>query len=272
MYIDPTPGPPAWYEYNGYRYYRNARVRYYYDPTGNMLHHAVWVDANGPIPPDHHIHHRNHDRGDNRLVNLQLLTAAEHREHHVSLQRLPALPLRPCAVCGVEFQPAAKAPHVLCCSGSCGSKKAAQTRKERGTDKRKPRSVVCKQCGTTFATKAFNAACCSDECREDRARARAGDDPSYDPGRYRQPILKRCAACDGEFEAATNDTVACGVACRRRLNTEQASDSWRDRQPTVWTCQHCGDQFLSRATSALYCTKLCRARARRAQHRTELGL
>lgn len=50
--------------------------------NGIREHRLVWEEANGPIPTDHVIHHRNGDITDNRLENLELLTATEHQRHH----------------------------------------------------------------------------------------------------------------------------------------------------------------------------------------------
>lgn len=272
---DPVAGPPAWFEFNGHRYHRNARAKYYYDPTGNLLHRAVWAATHGPIPAGHEVHHLNTNRADNRLSNLVLLTEEEHQEHHVAQVRLPPVPPRPCAVCGTEFQPKATAAHVLCCSLSCGAKKAAQTRRENGNyghDKRVSRDVVCKQCGITFATTATNAACCSPKCRSARRYARISGDPNYVAGRYRNPIVKTCAACGREFEAPSHSKVHCSDECRRARNKEWNLANWAGREPTEFTCQHCGDRFQTRATFAKFCSKLCRARSRRALRRAELGL
>jgi hypothetical protein len=47
-----------------------------------LEHRWLWEQANGPIPAGHLIHHVNHDRADNRLENLQLMTRAMHTSHH----------------------------------------------------------------------------------------------------------------------------------------------------------------------------------------------
>lgn len=45
-------------------------------------HRWVWEAANGPIPEGHVIHHRNGDKADNRLENLECVTKREHSSGH----------------------------------------------------------------------------------------------------------------------------------------------------------------------------------------------
>lgn len=45
-------------------------------------HQRVWEEANGPLPDGYVIHHKNHDKLDNRLVNLEALTRSEHVKVH----------------------------------------------------------------------------------------------------------------------------------------------------------------------------------------------
>ena len=48
-----------------------------------------------PLRRDEHIHHRNHDRSDNRLENLKIVTLAEHTSLHRSHRK-------PCWFCGAD--------------------------------------------------------------------------------------------------------------------------------------------------------------------------
>lgn len=54
------------------------------DPNGYAYEHLlVWVAAGQDRPTTSEVlHHRNGDKTDNRIENLELLTRAEHNQHH----------------------------------------------------------------------------------------------------------------------------------------------------------------------------------------------
>lgn len=63
--------------------------RNYYTPNYNnrhagvgRLHQEIWKDAHGPIPDGYHVHHKDHNPLNNALDNLELLSIADHAEHH----------------------------------------------------------------------------------------------------------------------------------------------------------------------------------------------
>ena len=75
------------------RYYKGRRyvvgVQGYFvasNGSGDLLHRDIWADHNGQVPSDVIIHHKNGDRLDNRLENLELMEWGEHTRHH-NLQR-----------------------------------------------------------------------------------------------------------------------------------------------------------------------------------------
>jgi HNH endonuclease len=47
-------------------------------------HRKLWENAFGPIPDGMILHHKNHDKLDNRLENLELVTRQEHPKIHFS--------------------------------------------------------------------------------------------------------------------------------------------------------------------------------------------
>ena len=71
-------GPSA-QEFLGVRYYLCG---FYYQRKGRRLHRAVWEHHNGPIPAGSHVHHRDGDRSNNGIDNLELMDGRAHVAHH----------------------------------------------------------------------------------------------------------------------------------------------------------------------------------------------
>jgi hypothetical protein len=71
------------------RFYKGKRYTIdhhgYFSATNSSrtkLHRDIWQDHNGEIPEDHIVHHKNGDRLDNRIENLELMKWGEHTKHH----------------------------------------------------------------------------------------------------------------------------------------------------------------------------------------------
>ena len=86
------------------RYYvkwRNKGSRKMYSKA-RSIHN--WEFVNGPVPKGHHIHHINLDRTDDRIENLQLITASEHRFLHARIRedhkQIDGIEHRKCQCCG----------------------------------------------------------------------------------------------------------------------------------------------------------------------------
>lgn len=69
---------------HGYVKVRVGRDHPLADPNGYAYEHlVVWVAAGNARPgPDETLHHKNEDKTDNRLANLELLTRTRHAQHH----------------------------------------------------------------------------------------------------------------------------------------------------------------------------------------------
>lgn len=69
--------------YNGYKVYMNGKYpAICIDGKNQYLHRYVWEQANGPIPKNMVVHHKDFNRGNWELNNLELLTRAEHITLH----------------------------------------------------------------------------------------------------------------------------------------------------------------------------------------------
>ena len=71
-------------------YYRTRRP---VPGVEQLLHRAVWVEHNGPIPDGHDVHHGPLGLEHNEIENLELLSHAAHATLH-AMERLTTLPER----------------------------------------------------------------------------------------------------------------------------------------------------------------------------------
>ena len=68
------------------------------------------------LRPDEQVHHKNGDSLDNRLENLEVLSAKEHMRLHKAHEAQP----KPCANCGTIFAPTQRQhKRQKCCSAEC---------------------------------------------------------------------------------------------------------------------------------------------------------
>jgi len=99
------------------------------------------------ITDDEQVHHRNENKLDNRISNLEVLTLPEHtREHH---QELPKVELE-CSVCGEAFQ---RKSRYIRTKRAGGQKEFYCSRRCSATAKRlsvSEVSLVCLVCGKGF--------------------------------------------------------------------------------------------------------------------------
>ena len=73
--------------FNGESFTRDDKTGYYLTTNnanrpGRRLHRVIWEYYYGIIPQSYVIHHKDHNRGNNSIDNLELLTEEDHRKRH----------------------------------------------------------------------------------------------------------------------------------------------------------------------------------------------
>lgn len=149
MELTDGPGtPPAWIEWRERRYYRQ-QAGHYRDSGGWLLHRHVWIAAHGEIPAGYVIHHADHDKANNQLGNLRMLSHAEHNSYHCKDNHARGLYA-----------------HI---DRSAVSKQSWQSREAR--------PVVCAHCGGTYLSTGQRAKYCTQRCAARARRQRLAAPP-----------------------------------------------------------------------------------------------
>lgn len=218
------------------RHYKDLRWNHFYPrPDGRYRCHYwdgdtvryiyrsrwVWEQANGPVPEGHDLHHKNHDRSDDRLENLACKPRSQHQREH----REAATPEKPyfgakgpastmwrgqpmcsirCASCGKTFElrrgesrrrdRAGKRVRRKYCSRVCAA--AAQYHQV---------AIPCGACGKRFSVRA--------SCQHRKYCST----PCYRLGRRRRVALV-CPVCGKEFDVVPcrlrrAAVVTCSMRC-----------------------------------------------------------
>ena len=81
---------------------KKGYFRYAKDDSGKLRfeHSIIWEKANGKIPLGMQIHHKDFDKTNNNIENLQLVTPLEHKRYHSGCILINKEWYKPCKICG----------------------------------------------------------------------------------------------------------------------------------------------------------------------------
>lgn len=163
------------------------------------LHRAKWERYRGPIPAGHHIHHKNHDKSDNRLVNLECLSAREHRREHDNSAALQTAKARAASLAS-RLTPE--------CRARIRASFVASQERYRASAK----SVRCETCGKTMLKDHWKRKFCSDKCSHRTPSQLAGRRARAASNRYDEQ--RTCRMCAATFTVNKHKkTQCCSRSC-----------------------------------------------------------
>lgn len=173
--------------------------RYFTSQHGYRLHQAIWEYHHGPIPPGHHIHHRDENTLNNAIENLECLSSADHFAAHWTEERREQA--------RQQIKRARKA-------ADAWHRTEAGIAWHRELGKRswvgrEPVAKTCIQCGTEFQsiTLREDDRYCSNNCKSAWRRASGIDD-----------VERTCEVCGTKFTINRHrKTKTCSRLCAGRL-------------------------------------------------------
>lgn len=190
--------------FNNIKFTRDERTGYYLNSTiRKRMHRYVWEFYNGEIPKEYHIHHKDGDKSNNNIENLEMILGRKHCKYHAnkyvnSNKDEMIKNLLNNAI------PASKEWHK--------SKEGKEWHKEH-YEKMKEKLYVekeytCKQCGNKFKSTKVGSKFCSNKCKSKWRRDNGLDNET-----------RICCICGGEFIVNKySKTKTCSKKCKLKLN------------------------------------------------------
>ena len=220
--------------FNGRLYYLRESQGYYYSPRKDrsgldMLHRMVFIHYNGEIPKGYCIHHKDGNKGNNDISNLECVRRSEHSHYHGvnAPEELAEFRKRNLEE---NARPAANIWH-----GSAEGREWHKQHYEQMKDKLYEEvECVCVVCGKTFtAHQKTGSKCCSKACRAKERRMSGIDNET-----------RICENCGKEFVTSRFS--------KARFCSKQCSADTRKKTETR-VCLYCGKEFTVKPSQKKVC-------------------
>ena len=220
--------------FNGRLYYLRESQGYYYAPRKDrsgldMLHRMVYIHYNGEIPKGYCIHHKDGNRGNNDISNLECVKSSEHSHYHGVNAPEELIEFRKRNL-EENARPAASVWH-----GSENGKEWHKQHYEQMKDKLHEKvEAVCIVCGKKYmTTRKENAKCCSNACRAKDRRMSGLDDE-----------VRVCEYCGKEFTINKyRKTRFCSKKCTMAVRKKEETR----------VCLYCGKEFTVKPSEKKVC-------------------
>jgi len=144
-------------EHFGRKFYKDSKTGYWIstDYPRIRAHRWVWNNIHGMIPKGYHIHHRNENKSDNHIGNLELIHGHRHLLLHMTEERKEKA-----RKWAEKIRPLTKAWH--------SSEKGRTWHKLHGIEAWEKKKFIkknCNLCRKEFSTKTYHQEFCSNRCK-----------------------------------------------------------------------------------------------------------
>lgn len=194
--------------FKGKMFTRDENTGYYLCSTNSSdgrrkrMHVYVWEYYNGPVPAGYHVHHRDEDKSNNNISNLELKTRSEHLSFHAKEEYKRAHDER-IRILKEKAIPKAKEWHKSNEGHKWHQDHYEKTKDNLHVDK----EFICFCCGKNFVTKANGQTkYCSNNCKSKHRREQGVDN-----------IETECVVCGKKF---IKNKYAQTQTCSRKRRTK----------------------------------------------------
>lgn len=173
--------------FNGKRFTKDDKTGYYLGTTKvngkrQRLHRYVWEYYNGEIPKGYDIHHKDHNKDNNELDNLELISKSQHSRLHCQELTEEQKQKRK-----ENFEKNAR-PKAIEWHKSQEAKEWHKKQYEISLALVKPRKLKCEYCGKEYEAMPRRNRFCSNKCKSAWRRKSGLDD-----------IQRKCVKCNNLF-------------------------------------------------------------------------
>lgn len=194
----------VWVEYDGIKWYSSKSGYWVGSPERGKiarLHVYVWEKHNGPVPKGFHVHHKDQDKSNNCIDNLELISGADHLSFHGKERR---------DIAGkniIEFAvPAAREWHKSEQGREWHKEQYERTLSKKWGEKVEKTCIVCGKKFETSVLMQNKSKFCSNACKSKYRRDMKLDN-----------VEKTCEYCGSTFSSSKYEKQRfCSISCRSK--------------------------------------------------------